>query len=84
MRIRRRDFTLFGDTPTRSTELDAGEAIIFANGTHVELDGLHGLAMDRGRSSKRKRVNISCSIIPSAAMTLGWETHQRMAIRQPR
>jgi putative DNA methylase len=42
------------DSPTRfytlwrytykSTELDAGEAIIFANGTHVELDGLHGLA----------------------------------------
>jgi putative DNA methylase len=25
-------------------ELDAGEAIIFANGTHVELDGLHGLS----------------------------------------
>lgn len=24
-------------------ELDAGEAIIFANGTHVELDGQHGL-----------------------------------------
>ena len=28
----------------RSAELDAGEAIIFANGTHVELDGLHGLS----------------------------------------
>jgi putative DNA methylase len=28
----------------RSEELDAGEAIIFANGTHVELDGLHGLS----------------------------------------
>lgn len=27
----------------RLGELDAGEAIIFANGTHVELDGLHGL-----------------------------------------
>jgi putative DNA methylase len=27
------------------TELDAGEAIIFANGTHVELDGLHGLSV---------------------------------------
>lgn len=25
-------------------ELDAGEAIIFANGTHVELDGMHGLS----------------------------------------
>jgi putative DNA methylase len=25
-------------------ELEAGEAIIFANGTHIELDGLHGLA----------------------------------------
>jgi putative DNA methylase len=28
----------------RSEELDAGEAIIFANGTHVELDGFHGLS----------------------------------------
>jgi putative DNA methylase len=28
----------------RSAELDAGEAIVFANGTHVELDGLHGLS----------------------------------------
>jgi len=28
----------------RLSELDAGEAIIFANGTHVELDGPHGLS----------------------------------------
>ena len=28
----------------KSAELEAGEAIIFANGTHVELDGLHGLS----------------------------------------
>jgi putative DNA methylase len=28
----------------RSAELDAGEAIIFANGTHVELDGPAGLS----------------------------------------
>lgn len=28
----------------RSAALDAGEAIIFANGTHVELDGLRGLS----------------------------------------
>src|SRR5207237_1072641 len=28
----------------KSADLDAGEAIIFANGTHVELDGLHGLS----------------------------------------
>ena len=27
-----------------AAELDAGEAIIFANGTHVELDGQRGLA----------------------------------------
>jgi putative DNA methylase len=27
-----------------AVELDAGEAIIFANGTHVELDGLNGLS----------------------------------------
>ncbi|MBN1458801.1 MAG: DUF1156 domain-containing protein [Armatimonadetes bacterium] len=45
------------DSPTRfytlwrytykSADLDAGEAIVFANGTHVELDGAEGLA---GRS----------------------------------
>lgn len=28
----------------RSAELDAGEAIVFANGTHVELDGHNGLS----------------------------------------
>ncbi len=28
----------------KSAELDAGEAIIFANGTHVELDGANGLS----------------------------------------
>ena len=28
----------------KATELEAGEAIIFANGTHVELDGLNGLS----------------------------------------
>jgi len=28
----------------KAADLDAGEAIIFANGTHVELDGAHGLS----------------------------------------
>jgi len=28
----------------KATELDAGEAIVFANGTHVELDGPEGLS----------------------------------------
>jgi putative DNA methylase len=28
----------------KAVDLDAGEAIIFANGTHVELDGAHGLS----------------------------------------
>jgi putative DNA methylase len=28
----------------RAADLDAGEAIIFANGTHVELDGIGGLS----------------------------------------
>lgn len=31
-----------------AAELDAGEAIIFANGTHVELDGPHGLTSSSG------------------------------------
>jgi putative DNA methylase len=28
----------------KASDLDAGEAIIFANGTHIELDGPHGLS----------------------------------------
>jgi putative DNA methylase len=28
----------------KASDLDAGEAIIFANGTHIELDGVHGLS----------------------------------------
>jgi putative DNA methylase len=38
----------------RSAELDAGEAIIFANGTHVELDGAHGLCAG-GRALVEKK-----------------------------
>lgn len=36
-------------------ELEAGEAIIFANGTHVELDGVHGLSSgSRALLAKKK------------------------------
>jgi putative DNA methylase len=39
----------------RAPELDAGEAIIFANGTHVELDGQHSLTQGkRALLEKRK------------------------------
>jgi len=38
----------------RSAELDAGEAIIFANGTHVELDGPSGLSSG-GRALVEKK-----------------------------
>jgi putative DNA methylase len=39
----------------KSAELEAGEAIIFANGTHVELDGPHGLSQgSRPLVEKRK------------------------------
>ena len=41
----------------KSADLDAGEAIIFANGTHVELDGLNGLSQRFaavGRKEKRQ------------------------------
>jgi putative DNA methylase len=39
----------------RSAELEAGEAIIFANGTHVELDGPGGLSTgSRGLIQKKK------------------------------
>ena len=52
------------DAPTRfytlwrytykGAELDAGEAIIFANGTHVELDGSGGLSLG-GRALVEKK-----------------------------
>jgi putative DNA methylase len=39
----------------RSAALEAGEAIVFANGTHIELDGQGGLAMgQRALVDKRK------------------------------
>jgi putative DNA methylase len=38
----------------RAPELDAGEAIIFANGTHVELDGQHGLSQGKRALLKKK------------------------------
>lgn len=37
----------------KGAELESGEAIIFANGTHVELDGIHGLATG-GRALLKK------------------------------
>jgi putative DNA methylase len=41
----------------RAADLDAGEAIIFANGTHVELDGQHSLtAGTRSLIEKKKGV----------------------------
>jgi putative DNA methylase len=59
------------DAPTRfyvlwrytygAGDLDAGEAIVFANGTHVELDGPHGLStganaiLEKKKSSYRLR-----------------------------
>jgi putative DNA methylase len=36
-------------------ELDAGEAIIFANGTHVELDGPHGLTTGTNALVEKKK-----------------------------
>ncbi len=36
-------------------ELDAGEAIIFANGTHVELDGQHGLTSSGDALVEKKK-----------------------------
>jgi putative DNA methylase len=38
-----------------AAELDAGEAIIFANGTHVELDGQHGLTQGNRALLKKKK-----------------------------
>ncbi|MEN6533115.1 MAG: DUF1156 domain-containing protein [Bryobacteraceae bacterium] len=38
-----------------AAELDAGEAIIFANGTHVELDGQHGLTQSKRALVEKKK-----------------------------
>jgi len=38
-----------------AAELEAGEAIIFANGTHVELDGQHGLSTGNGALVEKKK-----------------------------
>ncbi len=40
-----------------AAELDAGEAIIFANGTHVELDGTHGLTTGATALAEKKKSN---------------------------
>lgn len=39
----------------KSSELEAGEAIIFANGTHVELDGLTGLTSGSRPLTEKKK-----------------------------
>ncbi len=39
----------------RSAELDAGEAIVFANGTHVELDGHSGLSVGARALIEKKK-----------------------------
>jgi putative DNA methylase len=43
----------------KAADLDAGEAIIFANGTHVELDGLHGLSYGSRSLVEKKKGNYS-------------------------
>jgi putative DNA methylase len=39
----------------KSAELDSGEAFIFANGTHVELDGVHGLSSGSRQLVEKKK-----------------------------
>jgi putative DNA methylase len=39
----------------KAADLDAGEAIIFANGTHVELDGPHGLSTGSHNLIEKKK-----------------------------
>ena len=55
----------------RAAELEAGEAIIFANGTHVELDGADGLSRGRtGSRGEEEKANTACSISRNAATTI--------------
>ena len=39
----------------KAADLDAGEAIIFSNGTHVELDGPHGLSTGAHNLIEKKK-----------------------------
>jgi len=41
----------------RMAELDAGEAIVFANGTHVELEGPHSITYGTRALAERKKSN---------------------------
>ncbi|HNS22843.1 MAG TPA: DUF1156 domain-containing protein [Sedimentisphaerales bacterium] len=39
----------------KTMELDAGEAIVFSNGTHIELDGSHGLSAGKDALIEKKK-----------------------------
>lgn len=39
----------------KTAELDAGEAIVFSNGTHIELDGAHGLSNGKDALVEKKK-----------------------------
>jgi putative DNA methylase len=39
----------------KTAELDAGEAIVFSNGTHIELDGSHGLSAGKDALIEKKK-----------------------------
>lgn len=39
----------------RATEIDAGEAIVFANGTHIELDGPQGISAGKDAIVEKKK-----------------------------
>ena len=53
----------------RGADLDAGEAIVFANGTHVELDGPSGLSSGAERWWRRRRASTASATSPNAAKT---------------
>jgi putative DNA methylase len=64
----------------RNADLDAGEAIVFANGTHVELDGADGLSSGPRRLvDKKKGKYAHCSTIPIAETMKDWICQQTPA-----
>jgi putative DNA methylase len=64
----------------KSAELESGEAIIFANGTHVELDGLGGLSSGSRPLVDKKRASTDSSTIRNAVMTQDWARRGRTAV----
>jgi len=67
----------------KTAELDAGEVIIFANGTHIELDGPHGLSSGSDALIEKKKASTEPATSPNAATRPGSACPTTTAVRPP-